>query len=218
MNRAFVTALGIIHSISGLLALLSVPVSFLGGGVSLAKVSSIVGLFLAIYFISGMGMVYETYVTVVTTDRAYTSILEKLRAYVESHPFNSPVYLYGYRSIQELKGSGESEVKLLIILLIFSVINEVPILNILPLTYYLGREYGRMRNLLMVYNQLGLGGRYVPDAIGLELATILTNGFTFGFMISRLLQLYQVLESSPLPQDQGPGQGSPLYGGGTPSP
>ncbi|MCY0861016.1 MAG: hypothetical protein OWQ52_01130, partial [Metallosphaera prunae] len=82
MNKIAVILLGIIHSISGLLALLSIPFSLLGG-FSLGKISSFVGLFLAIYFISGIAMVYETYVTAMEASSIYSSTLEKFRTYVE---------------------------------------------------------------------------------------------------------------------------------------
>lgn len=217
MNKVATILLGIAHSVSGLLALLSIPFSVLGG-LSLGKVSSIMGLFLAVYFITGIAMVYETYVTVSEASSLYSSTLEKFRSYVESHPVNSPVYLYGYQNLRVLTPPKDSQVKMFLLLLLFSVINQIPFLNVIPLTYYLGREYNRIRNLMLLQNQLGLGGKYVPDQVGMEILTIITNGFTFGFMVNRLYSLSQALVFSPPPQDQGLSPGSPFYGGGAPSP
>ncbi|ABP94717.1 hypothetical protein HA72_0542 [Metallosphaera sedula] len=217
MNKIAVILLGIVHSVSGLLALLSIPFSLLGG-FTLGKISSLAGLFLAIYFISGIVMVHETYVTVMEANSIYSSTLEKFRTYVESHPVNSPVYLYGYQNLRILTPPRDNQLKMFLVLLVFSVINQVPFLNIIPLTYYLGGEYSRIRNLMLLQSQLGLGGKYVPDQVGMEILTIITNGFTFGFMVSRLHSLSQTLVFSPPSQGQGPGLGNPFYGGGTPSP
>ncbi|MEM3358592.1 MAG: hypothetical protein QXK17_06455 [Metallosphaera sp.] len=217
MRTVYSTIFGIIHSISGVLALISLPIAGLGIG-SLPKISSIVGLFLALYFISGVAMVYETYVVVMEANSIYTSSSERFKAYIESHPVNSPVYLYGYQSISNFSSRRENGVKLMIVLLMFSIVNEIPLVNIIPLVYYIGREYGRIRNLLVLQSQLGFGGGYFPDTAGLELATIITNGLTLGMLTKRLILISQALLSSPLQQGPGPGPAYPPYGGGSPSP
>ncbi|QKR00335.1 hypothetical protein GWK48_08055 [Metallosphaera tengchongensis] len=211
------TLIGMVHAVSGLLALLSLPISLLGGKPTLASVSSLVGLFLAIYFITGVALVYETIAVVEDSRRQYSSLVERLKTLIETQPVNSPIYLYGYQNLKILNYTRESSLKTFLVLLVFSVINQIPLLNVIPLVYYLGGQISKFRNLIILMGQVGLGGRYVPDAMGLEIATILTNGFTFGLLVRRLDQLRQVAQSSLPQQDQGLNQGS-LYGGGGLSP
>jgi hypothetical protein len=214
MKRYFDLAVSMIHGISGLLVIVTLPISVLVSFGSKATVPSTIGLLLALYFITGLGMVYSTFRAAEEGEGFYEQARARISQYIESQPVNTPQYLYGYQNLRLLQGKRRDELKVLIVLILLSVVNQVPILNVLPMVYYLNRTVSRLRALALTSFNTGLpvNREVMRDNLALEVLTIVTNGTTLGLMTARVHSMILALGSS-LPQPSpGLSQGTPSYG------
>lgn len=179
-----------------------------------------VGELFLLYSLTSIFVAYFTFVTTMESTSAVRTLADKLEKLIEERkaldPTNYNLYLLHSDIPARLRRiSSINNMRILILILVFGVMLEIPFLNLLIVLYYLARSSNLLAEATKAARDLGLLS-VTSKEVGLQLALgFITMGASLPTVTLYLSNLASAVMSAPLPPppSQGSDQGSPALGG-----
>jgi|GEM_PF-871268 hypothetical protein len=179
-----------------------------------------VGTVFLLYSLTSIFVAYFTYMLLYQCSSVVMTVSGKVEKIIEERKAIDPMsyntyLLYSDIPLRLRRRASFNPFAVIISLLVFGVMIEIPFLNTLVIVYYISRSSYLLDEAIVAIGQLGISLIH-PRNVGTHLVLgVITMGASLPYFMNRLSQLSSQVASLSLspPQDQGSNQGSSALGG-----